>query len=117
MFNVVQELLENLQEVKSGYYLAYKNIEASTDMISIATDEILRVNGRKAAFVVAKLPGVKKYKMSARGNGVNVQLIAELVGGGGHFGTAAAESSESMELFIDNIKQAIVSVKDESNIN
>ncbi|AXE60851.1 hypothetical protein DA803_01975 [[Mycoplasma] phocae] len=117
MFNVVQELLENLQEVKSGYYLAYKNIEASTDMISIATDEILRVNGRKAAFVVAKLPGVKKYKMSARGNGINVQLIAELVGGGGHFGTAAAESSESIDLFIDNIKQAIVSVKDESDIN
>ncbi|TPR54270.1 DHH family phosphoesterase [Metamycoplasma neophronis] len=117
IFKTVKELLENLQEVKPGYYLAYKDIEASTDIISIAADEILRVNGRKAAFVVAKLPGTKICKMSARGINTNVQIIAEAVNGGGHFGAAAAESNESLDLFVDNIKQAIVSVKDESNIN
>ncbi|WP_027122969.1 DHH family phosphoesterase [Metamycoplasma spumans] len=113
----VKELLANIQEVKPGYYMAYKDIEASTDIISIAADEILRVNGRKAAFVVAKLPGTKLCKMSARGINTNVQIIAEYVGGGGHFGAAAAESNEDIELFVDNIKQAIVSVKDESYIN
>lgn len=118
VFKIVQELLANLQEIKKGYFLAYKDIEASTDIISIASDEILRVNGRKAAFVVAKLPGTKTYKMSARGINTNVQIIAEAVNGGGHFGAAAAETTENLNLFVDNIIQAIVSVKDnESNIN
>jgi hypothetical protein len=46
-----------------------------------------------------------------------VQIIAEAVNGGGHFGAAAAESDEPLEVFIDNIKQAIVSVQNESNNN
>ncbi|AZG68607.1 GGDEF domain-containing protein [Mycoplasma struthionis] len=117
VYKVVKELISSMQEVKPGYFLAYKNIETSTDIISMAADEILRVNGRKAAFVVAKLSGTKKCKMSARGINTNVQIIAEAVNGGGHYGTAAAETSEPIELFVDNIKQAIVSVKDESNNN
>ncbi|WP_261368950.1 DHHA1 domain-containing protein [Mycoplasma struthionis] len=117
VYKVVKELISSMQEVKPGYFLAYKNIETSTDIISMAADEILRVNGRKAVFVVAKLSGTKKCKMSARGINTNVQIIAEAVNGGGHYGTAAAETSEPIELFVDNIKQAIVSVKDESNNN
>ncbi|SGA02141.1 putative bifunctional signaling protein/50S ribosomal protein L9 [Mycoplasmopsis arginini] len=117
VFEQVFELLENLKEVKPGYFLAYKNISVSPNIISIAADEILRVNGRKAAFVVGKLAGTKKCKMSARGIDTNVQLIAEAVNGGGHFGTAAAESDENIELFVDNLIQAIVSVKNESNNN
>ncbi|TPE58066.1 hypothetical protein FJO69_00460 [[Mycoplasma] falconis] len=117
VFETIRDLLQNLQEVKKGYYLAFKDEEVATDIISKAADEILRVDGRKAAFVVAKIAGTKKYKMSARGINTNVQMIAEAVGGGGHFGTAAAETTEKLDLFIDNIKQAIVSVKDESNIN
>ncbi|MGX9395100.1 GGDEF domain-containing protein [Mycoplasma sp. 1781] len=116
-FKQVLELLENLQEVKPGYFIAYKNILVSPDVISIAADEILRVNGRKAAFVIGKLAGTKKCKMSARGIDTNVQLIAEAVNGGGHYGTAAAESDENIELFVDNLIQAIVSVKNESNNN
>ncbi len=55
--------------------------------------------------------------MSARGLDVNVQLIAEAVGGGGHFGTAAPYSSEEFSTFIDNVKQAIVSEKNEGYTN
>ncbi|AWX69465.1 DHH family phosphoesterase [[Mycoplasma] anseris] len=118
IYHVVNQLLQNLQEVRPGYYLAYRDIEAPIDVISIASDEILRVQGRKAAFVVAKLPGTNKYKMSARGINTNVQIIAEAINGGGHFGAAAAVSDEPLELFVDNIKQAIVSVRNnESNIN
>ncbi|BDX52902.1 DHH family phosphoesterase [Metamycoplasma equirhinis] len=117
MFECVQKLTETISEVTDGYYLAYQDMEVPIDIISIAANEILRVNGRKAAFVVAKLPNSKKYKLSARGVETNVQRIAELVGGGGHFNTAAAETEESLDTFIGNIKQAIVSVKNESNIN
>ncbi|WP_029513763.1 GGDEF domain-containing protein [Mycoplasmopsis primatum] len=110
----INELLKNIQEVKPGYFLAYKDIPLSNDVISIASEEILKISGRKAAFVVAKLKNTKMYKLSARGLNVNVQLIAENVGGGGHYGTAAAVSSEDFSTFIDNIKQAIVSEKNES---
>nr|WP_318029905.1 DHHA1 domain-containing protein [Mycoplasmopsis bovis] len=88
-WNDVNDLLSNIQEVKPGYFLAYKDIPLTNDVISIASEEILKISGRKASFVIAKLKGTKFYKMSARGLDVNVQLIAEAVGGGGHFGTAA----------------------------
>ncbi|ENY68509.1 DHH family phosphoesterase [Metamycoplasma auris 15026] len=110
VFSQVFELLENLEEVKPGYFLAYKDIKVSPDVISIAAEEILRVNGRKAAFVIGGLVGQKKYKLSARGINTNVQLIAEAVNGGGHFSSAAAESDEKIEVFVDNLRQAIVSV-------
>ncbi|WP_029905798.1 GGDEF domain-containing protein [Mycoplasmopsis opalescens] len=114
--NVV-ELLNNIQEVKPGFYLAYKDIPVANDLVSVAADEILRIGGRKASFVVAATEDRKGYKLSARGIGTNVQKICEAVGGGGHFSSAAAVTNENLETFIDNIKQAIVSVKDESNIN
>lgn len=115
--NKINKLLENIQEVKPGYFLAYKDIPLSNDVISIAAEEVLKISGRKAAFIVARLENTSQYKMSARSLFVNVQLIAEEVGGGGHFGTAAAVSNEEFDVFIDNIKQAIVSSKHESYIN
>ncbi|TNK91629.1 hypothetical protein C4M98_06590, partial [Mycoplasmopsis pullorum] len=75
-------------------------------------------SGRHASFVVAKLSGTNKYKLSARGMNTNVQVICEAVGGGGHFSTAAAVTNEPLDVFVDNIKQAIVgSLRDESNID
>ncbi|WP_027120885.1 GGDEF domain-containing protein [Mycoplasmopsis lipofaciens] len=116
-YQKVLQVLENIQEVKPGFFLAYKDIPLSNDVISIAAEEILRISGRKASFVVARSENSKTFKLSARGLNTNVQIIAESVGGGGHFGTAAATSNESLDIFIDNIKQAIVSVKNESNFN
>nr|WP_235670244.1 DHH family phosphoesterase [Mycoplasmopsis pullorum] len=115
---IVQDLLKNVQEIKKGYYLAYSNIEVENDIISIAANEILKISGRHASFVVAKLSGTNKYKLSARGMNTNVQVICEAVGGGGHFSTAAAVTNEPLDVFVDNIKQAIVgSLRDESNID
>ncbi|MGL4183554.1 MAG: DHH family phosphoesterase [Metamycoplasmataceae bacterium] len=119
-FTMVSEILQNLIEVKPGYWLAAYNEEIPIDVISIAADEILRIANRKAAFVIAKVPKTLKntkniYKMSARGIDTNVQIIAEIVGGGGHFSAAAAtsdyESNETFENFKDNIIQAIISAK------
>ncbi|MBN0919099.1 DHH family phosphoesterase [[Mycoplasma] gypis] len=116
---IVSNILQNLQEVKPGYFLATYDKEAESDVVAIAAEEILRIQGRKAAFVIAKVPGQNRYKLSARGIDTNVQIIAEAVNGGGHFGAAAAISDEKepINIFVDNIIQAIVSVKDESNYN
>lgn len=116
-YSKITELLSNLQEVKPGFFLAYKDIPMSDDIISIAAEEVLKISGRKASFVVARQEKGKGYKLSARGINTNVQIICESVGGGGHFGTAAAFSTEDLKTFVDNIKQAIVSVRHESNTN
>ena len=120
--NTINKILLNLQEVKPGYWLAVYPDEAPSDVVAIAADEILKIAGRKAAFVIAKQPKHSSFendtfKLSARSIGVNVQLIAEAVGGGGHFNAAAAvsdtKSKESLEVFVDNVIQAIVSTKQE----
>ncbi|QSF13582.1 DHH family phosphoesterase [Mycoplasma sp. Mirounga ES2805-ORL] len=116
-YEKVTEILNEIQEIKPGFYLAYKDIPLGDDIISIAAEEILKIDGRVASFVVARQEKGDGYKLSARGLNTNVQLIAEAVGGGGHFGTAAATTKENLEDFIDNIKQAIVSVKNENNFN
>ncbi len=109
---VISEVISKAREVRQGYFLAAYDGEIPSDIISIIADEILRTQGRKAAFVVAKTPGKKEYKMSARGIETNVQLIAESVGGGGHFGASAAISEEPLSIFVDNIVQAIASHKE-----
>ncbi|VEU76182.1 DHH family phosphoesterase [Mycoplasmopsis columboralis] len=119
----VENILKNLTEVKPGFFLAYSNIEASNDTISIAANEVLKIKGRVASFVVAKLKESKvpnTYKLSARGINTNVQIICESVGGGGHFGVAAAVSQEELSVFVDNIRHAIIMTgerKNESNFN
>lgn len=107
----INRILSDIKEVKEGYFIAAYEGEAPDDVISMAADEILRTQGRKAAFVIAKIPGKKMYKMSARGIDTNVQTIAEQVGGGGHFGASAATSTEPLPIFVDNIIQVIVSQK------
>ncbi|MCK5867258.1 MAG: DHH family phosphoesterase, partial [Mycoplasmataceae bacterium] len=108
---LVTTIVASVKEIKEGYFLSSYEGEVSPDIISLAADEILRVQGRKAAFVIAKLPGKKMFKLSARGVGTNVQVIAENVGGGGHFASSAATSTEPLPVFVDNIIHSIVSAK------
>ena len=55
--------------------------------------------------------------MSARSINVNVQIISELVGGGGHFSASAATTTESLQTFKDNIIQAVISTRSNENNN
>ncbi|QJB71367.1 DHH family phosphoesterase [Mycoplasma sp. 1654_15] len=112
-FTIINEVIKNLEEVKPGYFLAAIDKPIESDLISIATDYLLNIYKRKAVFVIAKLPNANVYKMSARSlPDTNVQHIAELVGGGGHFSAAAAQStSESFLEFKDNVINAITGRK------
>lgn len=109
---LVSKIISLAKEVKQGYFVSSYGGEVPQDIISLAADEILRVQGRKAAIVIAKLPNKQEFKMSARGINTNVQVIADSVGGGGHFAAAAATSKEPLEIFKDNIIQAIISTKE-----
>ena len=110
---LIAQIVNAAKEVKPGYYVASYAGEVGGDIISKAADEILRTSGRKAAFAIAKIPKSKKFKLSARGLETNVQIIAEAVGGGGHFGAAAAVSDEPLNIFTENVVQAIVTMTKE----
>ena len=108
---MVNHIIQNIKEIKEGYFLVvFDEYEVPTDAISVAADEILRAQGRKASFVIAREVGANgNYKLSARGIGINVQLIAEALGGGGHFESAAAYSEGPIEIFEEAVVNEIVS--------
>lgn len=79
-----------------------------------AADELLNISGVNASFVIFTAGGVTN--ISARSYGeINVQLIMEQLGGGGHLTMAAAQLEDEVEIVlqklysaIDNYKQNIV---------
>ena len=74
---------------------------------SQAADEMLYISGVKASYVLFKTDGY--VNVSARSMGkVNVQLVMEHLGGGGHQTMAAAQlESENFEQAAEQLKQAI----------
>ena len=87
-------------EIYDGYMISTttadnKNIRVIT---SSAADDMLSIDGVRASFVLSKL-SMGKVQISARSLGEeNVQLIMEILGGGGHNTMAAAQvKSSSLE--------------------
>ncbi len=83
---------------------------SSTRIIAAqAADELLSIRGVKASFVIYKGQGV--VNISARSLGeINVQIILEKLGGGGHFETAGAQI-KGKEL--DEVAGALMSAIDD----
>lgn len=74
---------------------------------SQAADELLNITGVKASFVLFRTNEI--YNISARSLGeINVQLVMEKLGGGGHLTMAAAQinSSDSSDTLV-SLKKAI----------
>ena len=76
-------------------------------IVSKAADNLVKVEGIKAAFTVLRVGD--SVKISARSGGeINVQLIMEEIGGGGHFEGAAAQIADtSAEDVLVRLKAAI----------
>ena len=88
-----------------------KNLRIIT---SSAADEMLNIEGVRAAFVISKI-GVAKIQISARSLGEeNVQLIMERLDGGGHSTMAAAQIKG---LNLDQAKKKLISAIDEYKSN
>ncbi|KTR59866.1 hypothetical protein RSA42_10435 [Exiguobacterium indicum] len=76
-------------------------------LIAQAADQLLSLQGIRAAFVIAELQD-GRTAISARSLGeVNVQLIMEMLGGGGHLTNAATQMSESVITVADALRKAI----------
>lgn len=75
-------------------------------MLAKAGNDLMKISNIKAAFVLAKT-GKNEISVSARsGKDVNVQIIMEMLGGGGHFSMAACQ------LEMEHMSEAIAKVED-----
>ena len=83
------------------------HMEDSKLLSAQASDELLKIKGVRAAFVLADLGDA--ITISGRSYGqVNVQLILERLGGGGHLTMAGAQlSGVTMEEAVEKLEQSI----------
>lgn len=91
-------------------------IESPTVLAAQAANELLDINGIKASFVLTIYEG--QIYMSARSiDEVNVQIIAERLGGGGHINAAGAQFVHTdMDEAIRVLKQTIDQMIEEGDI-
>ena len=79
---------------------------------SQVADELLNIKGVRASFVASRNDAGKTV-VSARSLGaLNVQVIMEKLGGGGHLTTAGAQVEESPEEVLELIKHIISEEKE-----
>ena len=92
------------------------DIDSPTVLAAQAANELLDISGIKASFVLTVYEG--KIYMSARSiDEVNVQIIAEKLGGGGHINSAGAQFDHTnIEEAIKALKQTIDTMIEEGDI-
>ena len=98
-------MIASAEVVGNEIAVAYtKETDPSMQVLAAqAADELLEMRGISAVFVAGALTN-GKTTVSARSNGkLNVQVIMEKLGGGGHINIAAAQTDDSPEMAIQNI--------------
>lgn len=113
------EIVSSAEVFCDEYAIArYENTEVDSPTIigAQAANELLNIDGIKASFVLTKYNG--RIYVSARAiDEVNVQIIMERVGGGGHMNTAGAQFQHTnMEEAIETLKETIYKMKEEGDI-
>lgn len=92
-----------------------EGLESPTIVGAQVANELLNITGVKASFVLTAFNN--KIYISARSiDEVNVQLIMERLGGGGHLNLAGAQLETSMEDAIATLKQTIDEMEAEDAI-
>ncbi|SFM12697.1 DHH family phosphoesterase [Salibacterium qingdaonense] len=102
-------LIERATIYRDGMAVAKASEEEMYDQILIAqaADTLLTMNDVKGSFVLSKRSD-GKVSISARSLGeVNVQLIMEALGGGGHLTNAATQLDSALDEAEERLKQAI----------
>lgn len=113
------ETIRNAEVYRNEFAIAEcpnKGIESPTIIGAQASNELLNISGIKASFVLTKYNG--KIYLSARAiDEVNVQIIAERLGGGGHLNTAGAQFQHTdMAEAIEMIKMTIDDMLEKGDI-
>lgn len=115
-FELKSSILSKAELLDGFVLISYDEKVISRTIMSMIADEVLDVEGIEASFVIAKLED-NKVGVSARSKGnVNVQILMEKLGGGGHF-TAAASQRENTTVaaMTQEVKNVIHGEKEEEN--
>ena len=115
-FELKNLVLSTSQRFEEEYVIApYKDKELPRALMSQVADEIISVKDIEASFVVAYV-SEDVVAVSARSNGeLNVQVVMERLGGGGHFTGAACQiKGRSINDVVKELKEAIIEVRKES---
>lgn len=115
---IVEDIIVNKEHPQYGIVVATASNDEiyDTATISKAANTCLTFKGVHAAFVIGRVSN-KEVKISARSDGsINVQLLTEKLGGGGHFSMAAVtfEKAEPQEAKKALLKVLATSVKEAS---
>ncbi len=96
--------------------LTEQDLESPTTVGAQAANELLNINGVKASFVLCIYNDM--IYISARSiDEVNVQIIMERLGGGGHMNIAGAQLKDiSMDRAVDYLKETIQTMTEEKAI-
>ncbi len=91
------ETVRNAEIYRNAYAMGMcpsEGLDSPTEIGAQAANELLGINGIKASFVVTEYNG--KIYISARSiDEVNVQIIMERLGGGGHMNIAGAQLTDT----------------------
>lgn len=107
-------LIETITMVNSNMAVCFGEEDKTYDPVIVAqaADTLLSLDNVEASFVISKRPD-GRVGISARSLGnVNVQVIMEKLGGGGHLSDAATQISDST---VDAVKGQLIDVLTESN--
>ncbi len=110
-FNRIAEIVKNAQIIRDGIGIAINN--ETTDDASLicaqAADELLTISDITASFVLGNANG--KVCISGRSIGdINVQVILEKLGGGGHMTLAGAQVEGKS---IEEVKEDLIKIINE----
>lgn len=113
------EAVRNAEIFRNAYAVGIcpaEGLDSPTEIGAQAANELLDISGIKASFVVTEYNG--KMYISARSiDEVNVQIIMERLGGGGHMNMAGAQMTDvSAERVITIIKTTINEMLEEGAI-
>lgn len=118
-YRVKAECMSSAQVDADGFAFAVcpaEGLDSPAIVRSQVANDLLNISQVKASFVFTETNGT--VAVSARAmDEVNVQLIMEQLGGGGHFGAAAAQLSDcDLASAMEQVRAAIAQVKKEGNL-
>lgn len=100
------EIVQKAEILNNGIAIAISPANANNLIIAQAADELLTIKGIRASFVLLEREG--DIAISGRSMGdINVQIILEKLGGGGHLTVAGAQVKKPLKEVKNLLKDAI----------
>ncbi|MDY0210439.1 MAG: 50S ribosomal protein L9 [Acholeplasma sp.] len=115
---LINELLQSVTIVTKGFAVVFDQSNEIRDRVLLAqvSERILDIEGVKAGFTIARVTE-DSVGISARSyDEVNVQVIMEEMGGGGHLNSAATQiKDQSIESIFDSLKTLLLREHEEGD--